>query len=134
MSKSDNQEMSRISLSDTPDEIRKKIRKAVTDLVGTITYEPEERPGVSNLVTIYSAVSDLSTSDVCQRFKGKQSVDLKDELAEVLIAELTPIREKIEYLERNPDHVESVLKDGAEKARAIAIENMRSIGKLMGLS
>ena len=134
MSKSDNQEMSRIGLSDTPDEIRKKIRKSVTDLAGTITYEPEERPGVSNLVTIYSAVSGLRTSEVCQRFEGKQSVDLKDELAEILIAELTPIREKVEYFERNPEHVENVLKDGAERARALAEENMRSIGKLMGLS
>lgn len=133
MSKSDNQELSRITLSDTPDEIRQKIGRAVTDSIGTIKFDPTERPGVSNLVTMYSAMTELTTEDVCSRFEGKQSVDLKDELAEVLIDKLAPIRAKIEQLEFDHAYVDDVLRDGAEKARSIAEENLSTISKLIGI-
>ncbi len=134
MSKSDNQEMSRITLSDTPDEIRKKFRRAVTDSIGNITFDPAERPGVSNLVTIYSAVTEISTEEVCLQFEGKQSVDLKEELAEILVDKLGPIRERIEQLESDEGYVDDVLTRGAERARAIAEDNISTITRLVGLS
>ena len=133
MSKSDNQEMTRINLTDSPDEIRKKVRRAVTDSTGRVTFDPATRPGVSNLVSMYGAVTGLSHDKVCEKFEGKQTVDLKDELAEVLIAELCPIQEKIAQLEGNMDYVESVMKDGAERATAMAEENLNEIKKIVGI-
>ena len=133
MSKSDNQEMSRINLTDVPDEIRKKIRRAVTDSMGRVTFDPTTRPGVSNLVSIYGAVTGLSHDKICERFEGKQTVDLKDELAEVLIEELCPIQEKIAQLEGNMDYVEGVIKEGTERATAIAEENLNEIKKIFGM-
>ena len=133
MSKSDNQEMSRINLTDLPDEISKKIRRAVTDSMGRVTFDPTTRPGVSNLVSIYGAVTGLSHDKICERFEGKQTVDLKDELAEVLIEELCPIQEKIAQLEGNMDYVEGVIKEGTERATAIADENLTEIKKIVGM-
>lgn len=133
MSKSDNQEMSRINLTDSPDELRKKVRKAVTDSTSRITYEPDDRPGVSNLVSIYSALADISHEDVCERFEGKETVDLKDELGELLVEKLGPIREEILRLEKDTGHVDQVLREGADKAKRLAEENLKSIMKHMGV-
>ena len=133
MSKSDNQEMSRINLTDLPDEIRKKVRRAVTDSTGRVTFDPTTRPGVSNLVSIYGAVTGLSHDKICERFEGKQTVHLKDELAEVLIQELCPIQEQIVQLEGNMDYVEGVIKEGTERATAMAEENLNEIKKIVGM-
>lgn len=78
-------------------------------------------------------MTGLSTEEVCLRFKGKQSVDMKDELAEIVIEKLGPIREKMEQLEDDQSYVDEVLRKSAEKARSIAEENMTSIGELMGI-
>lgn len=133
MSKSDNQELSRIGLADPPDVVRNKVMKAVTDSTGQIMYDPAERPGVSNLMAIHSAVTGQSYDDICTRFEGKQTVDLKEELAEALVEHLRPIRSKIEQLEGNPVFVAGVLREGAEKAREMADANLKGIKKLVGL-
>ena len=133
MSKSDNQESSRINLTDSPDVIRQKIRKAVTDSTSAVTFEPSERPGVSNLVSIYGALAELNHNEVCERFEGKQTVDLKDELAELLVEKLQPICQRISELEGEPGYIDQVLKDGADKAKSIATENLDGIMRLMGL-
>ena len=133
MSKSDNQESSRIDLTDSPDVIRQKIRKAVTDSTSAVTFEPSERPGVSNLVSIYGALAELNHNEVCERFEGKQTVDLKDELAELLVEKLRPVCQRISELEEEPGYIDQVLKDGADKAKSIATENLDSIMRLMGL-
>ena len=134
MSKSDNQEMSQVTLTDSPDEIRKKIRRAVTDCTSRVTFDPTGRPGVSNLVAIYSAVTGLSTDEVCSRCEGKETVDLKDQLADILIEALSPIRAKILELEKDERYLDEILKNGAERARVIAEENIASISRLVGLS
>lgn len=134
MSKSDNQEASRINLTDSPDELRKKIRKAVTDSTGRITYDPIERPGVSNLVSIYAALADLSHDEVCERYADKQTVDMKNDLSEVVVEKLGPISENIHRLERDIGYVDQVLREGADKARTLAEENMKGIMKLMGVA
>ena len=133
MSKSDNQDMTRINLADSPDEIRNKIRKAVTDSTGRVTFEPHERPGVSNLVSIFAAVSESKPEDVCRMFEGKQTVHLKDELAEVLINELAPVRQEINRLQADRGYVMDVLRDGGERARHIAEPNLTEIRELMGI-
>ncbi len=133
MSKSDNQETSRINLTDSPDDIRKKVRKAVTDSTSRITFEPTDRPGVSNLVSIYGALAELSHDEVCERFEGKETVHLKDELAELLVEKLGPINERILELESDPGFVDQVLRDGADKAKIIATENLDNVMRLMGI-
>ena len=134
MSKSDNQEVSRINLTDSPDEIRKKIRKAVTDSTSRITYDPVERPGVSNLVSIYAALADLSHEEVCERYVEKQTVDMKNDLGELLVEKLGPISERIHRLESDVGYVDEVLREGVEKAKALAEENLKSIMNLMGVA
>lgn len=134
MSKSDNQEASRINLTDSPDDIRKKVRKAVTDSMSRITFEPSDRPGVSNLVSIYSALAELKHEEVCERFEGKETIHLKDELAELLVEKLGPIRERILELESDHSYVNQVLKKGADRAKSIATLNLDGIMRLMGIS
>ena len=133
MSKSDNQDMTRINLSDSPDDIRNKIRKSVTDCTGQVTFDPEERPGVSNLISIYSALCGRSTEDVCRIFVGKQTVDLKDELAELLINELAPIHLEISRLEADRGYVLETLKEGRDRAQEIAKINMIEIKRIIGI-
>ena len=133
MSKSDNQDMTRVNLTDSSDEIRNKIMKAVTDSTGQVTFDPKERPGVSNLVSIFSAVSGLTVDQVCERFDGKQTVHLKEELAEVLVSELAPVRQEITRLQSERGYVLEVLRDGGERARRIAEPNLTEIKKTMGI-
>ena len=133
MSKSDNQDMTRINLTDSSDDIRNKIRKAVTDCTGSVTFDPHERPGVSNLVSIFAAVSDSTPDKICRMFEGKQTVHLKDELAELLISELAPIREEINRLQTDRGYVMDILRDGSERAREIAEPNLAEIKVLMGI-
>ena len=134
MSKSDNQDMTRINLSDSPDEIRNKIRKAVTDSTGQVTFDPKERPGVSNLISIYSALIGSTPEEICRKFEGRQTADLKDELAEVLISELAPIRQETNRLEASRDYVLQVLREGQDRAREIAEPNLSEVKDIMGLT
>lgn len=133
MSKSDNQEMSCINLCDPPDVIMKKVQKAVTDSIGQVSYEPEERPGVANLVAIYAVMSGLSHEQVCRDFEGKQTVDFKKALGELLVERLAHIREQTERLEADPGYVDGVLREGAERAKVIAEENLVRVKRKMGI-
>jgi tryptophanyl-tRNA synthetase len=133
MSKSDNQEMSCINLCDPPDAIVKKVQRAVTDCISLVSYEPEERPGVSNLVAVYAAMSGLSHEQVCAAFEGKQTVDFKRALGELLVEGLTPIRERTLELEADPGYVDEVLRQGAERAKVIAEENLVGVKRKIGL-
>lgn len=133
MSKSDNQEMSSVNLSDPPDVIRKKIMRAVTDCDGRVSYELQERPGVSNLVAIYAAMSGKSHEAVCKQFEGKQTAEFKASLGELVVEELAPIQKRMSQLEGDPGYVESVLEEGARKARAIAEQNLDQIKRKLGI-
>ena len=134
MSKSDNQELSCIYLSDDPDTINKKVRRAVTDCQSAVTYEPKERPGVSNLVSIYSTVTGLTTDEVMREFHNKDTGQFKTELSEVLIEHLRPVQEKLSALEADPEYVQTVLDEGAEKAANNAAEIMRDVRSIIGLA
>ena len=125
--------MTRINLSDSPDQIRNKIRKAVTDSNGEVTFDPEKRPGVSNLVSIFCALTGSSQSEVCQQFVGKQTIDLKNSLIEVLINELTPVRQEINRLEREREYVDQVLEEGSGRAKVIAEVNLNEVKEAVGV-
>lgn len=134
MSKSDNQEMSCIHLTDPPDKIIKKVQKAVTDCDSAVYFDPEVRPGVSNLISIYAAISGSSHDEIRCEFEGKETVDFKRSLGELLVESLNPIREEVEKLERDPSYVDTVLQKGAEKASQIALENLALVKKSIGIN
>src|SRR5690606_4882594 len=133
MSKSEADTKSRIELADSSDEIVRKIRKAVTDMKSEVTFEPETRPGVSNLVQIYSLVSGLSPQEVCRRFEGKDTFHFKLELGDLLAEYIKPIRARIVELNGNRDYLESVLKDGASRALEIAEETVADVQQTIGM-
>ena len=133
MSKSDNQELTRVNLDDTPEQVYNKIRKSVTDCTSEITYDPVNRPGVSNLVEIYSAITGSEPQDIVEQFIGKDTVALKDSLADVIINHLKPLQIKMKELSNDEGYIEEVLAIGANKAREKAIETLTDIKKLLGI-
>lgn len=125
-----------ISLMDSPDTIRKKIRKAVTDPIPLLSKGvvfSEQQLAVTNLLTIYLCFTGKNKGEVEEHFQGKGYRELKDELAEVIIEKLKPIQEKWRSLESQPDDIWEVLKKGAEKCRKIAGETMKEVKDRMGL-
>ena len=133
MSKSEPDPKSRIELTDTPDDIREKCRKAVTDMTSKVTHDPVARPGVSNLVEIYSAVTGASVDEVCGHMAGLDTLQFKMRLADVLIEKLSPIREEVIRLTADKGHLMSVLKDGQDRANNIAHKNFTDVKRLVGL-
>ncbi|XP_067301089.1 tryptophan--tRNA ligase, mitochondrial [Pseudorasbora parva] len=132
MSKSDPQKLSTIFLNDTPDDIVFKIRRAVTDLTSEVTYEPESRPGVSNLISMHAAVSTQSVEEVVQLAEGMDTGEYKKLVAEAIVQKLQPIRLEIQRLRDDRGYLESLLAKGAEKARSLAVPVMTEVRKLLG--
>jgi tryptophanyl-tRNA synthetase len=135
MSKSDPSENSYIALTDDADTIAQKIRKAKTD-PEPLPTEAEGlagRPEADNLVGIFAALTDETKTEVLKRFAGGQFSAFKTALADVTIEKLGPIRREMLRLADDPGFVDSVLAEGAEKARAIARPNMDSIKDILGL-
>ena len=133
MSKSDSDRKSCIYINDTTKDILEKCKKAVTDSTSELTYDPIGRPAVSNLISIHSALTGMSPSEICLDCKGLDTGKYKLYLAQILTEHFTPIREHSEYLINNKDHLESVLKLGEDAARNIAAETMGEVSKLVGL-
>ncbi|XP_073702100.1 tryptophan--tRNA ligase, mitochondrial [Garra rufa] len=132
MSKSDPQKLATVFLTDTPEDIVLKIRRAVTDFTSEVTYEPESRPGVSNLVSMHAAVSGQSVEDVVRLAKSMDTGQYKNVVAEAVVQKLQPIRLEIQRLRADRGHLESLLAEGAEKARSLAAPVMTEVRKLVG--
>jgi len=132
MSKSHGPE-SYIALFDSDDEIRRKIKIAVTDSGKEIQYNPKSKPAISNLITIYHLFADQPIKEIEKRYAGKGYADFKKDLAEVIIESLKPLREKRKKLEKNPDYVKDVLEQGRQKAQKIASATMMEVKKKTGL-
>jgi tryptophanyl-tRNA synthetase len=132
MSKSDGEE-SYISLFDTPEEIKRKIKVAVTDTGKEIKYDPIKKPGISNLLTIYSLFSNKKIKELEKEMKDKSYKNLKEELAELITIKLTPFREKRDELLNREVYVREILHQGEEKARVLAEAKMNEVKKKMGL-
>jgi tryptophanyl-tRNA synthetase len=134
MSKSDPSDNSRINMTDGPDLIAQKIRRAKTDpypLPETIK-ELEERPEALNLITIFAALSDRTIESVLSEFSGRGFGDFKSTLAELAVSVLGPIGEKMQRLMATPDEVDRILRLGAEKAREIASPVVREAHEIVG--
>lgn len=135
MSKSEPSDASRINMTDDADLIAKKVRKAKTDplpLPETIDGL-EGRPEADNLVTIYAGLADISRGDACTQFAGRQFSQFKVELADLAVEKLTPIADEMRRLLADPGAIDQVLKDGAEKARALSEPVLREVYDIVGL-
>ena len=132
MSKSDANVKEYISMLDEPAVIRKKIKSAVTDSSGVIEFAPAEKPGVSNLLTIFSAFSGESIESLVARFKGVGYGQFKEELADAIIAVMEPIQERYYELLKS-DKLDEILDEGAKKANYVANKTLRKMEKAVGL-
>lgn len=133
MSKSSNLENDSILLNDEPDVIMKKFKKSVTDSENVVRFDSENKPGISNLMTIYGAVTNKTNEDIEKEFSGKGYGDFKTEVAEAVIEELKPLQEKYKELKENPDYLEKIYREGAEKAYSIAHKTLEDVYKKIGM-
>jgi tryptophanyl-tRNA synthetase len=132
MSKSSASVGSYISLTDTPEEIRRKIKRAVTDSGGDVRAATD-KPAVTNLLTIHSLLSGQSISALEEHFAGKGYGALKSEVADVIVDSLRPIQERFTELTDDPRRTLEILGNGAERARALAVAKMAVVRERMGL-
>ena len=119
MSKSEEQPEHTIYMLDSPDDIRVKIMKATTDSLREIRFD-ENRPGICNLLVIYELFTKLGREEIEARFEGKGYVDLKRELAEVVVEGLSPLQSRYRELTADPTCIDSLLAEGASKIRPVA--------------
>lgn len=132
MSKSAENIHSRISLLDEPSKIKKSIMKATTDSDGIVKFDAENKPGISNLLNIYSALSEKTVAELETMYEGKGYGDFKKDLVEVTIDALAPIKQRYREIRESKELIE-ILNDGAQKADAIAQETMKRVRKNFGL-
>ncbi len=122
-----------IELLDSSDVILKKFKSSVTDAGKEIKYDEKSKPGISNLLTIHSAFSGKSITDIENEFADKGYGDFKTAVAEVVNAELAPIREKTATLMQDPAELMKILKIGGEKANQVASQTLKKVYGAIGL-
>ncbi|RID83524.1 tryptophan--tRNA ligase [Peribacillus asahii] len=132
MSKSDPNKKSTIAILDDPKQIEKNIKSAVTDSEGIVRYDKENKPGVSNLMAIYSIFSGKSYDEIEAMYEGKGYGDFKSDLAQVVLAELIPIQERF-YSLIDSEELDEILDRGAEKANREANKMLKKMYNGMGL-
>ena len=131
MSKSDAED-SFISVLDTPDVIRRKYRRAVTDSLACIRFDPENQPGVSNLLSIICALTGEDMEKVVASFEGKGYGDLKAAVTDVTIETLAPIQAEFARVMKDKKYMEEVYREGAQRAGAIAERTLQKLMKKIG--
>ena len=133
MSKSTTNLNDAIFLNDSPDEIRKKLKKAVTDSENCVKYDKENKPGVSNLMTIYGIIKEKSMEEVESEFAGKGYGDFKSAVAEAIIERLEPLQKRYNELLENPEQLKAIYEKGAKKAQERADKIVTEVYKKVGL-
>ncbi|GMQ55742.1 tryptophan--tRNA ligase [Vallitalea sediminicola] len=131
MSKSDENPNGYISLLDDLGAVRNKIKRAVTDSDREITYS-EDKPGVKNLIDIYSSITGETIESCMNEFQGKGYGDLKAIVGEVVVDELRPIQERFKDLQKNKDYLDSIIKKNGETANYLATKTLRKVQKKVG--
>lgn len=132
MSKSDPNAKATIKLLDTPKQIEKKIKSAVTDSEGIVAFDVDNKPGVSNLLTIESAISGVAIQDVVAKYEGLGYGAFKAGVAEAVIADLSPVQERFNALIHSAE-LDHILDEGAAKANAVASKTVQRMEAAMGL-
>ena len=133
MSKSSSNLNDVIFLNDTPDDIRKKLKKAVTDSENCVRFDKENKPGVSNLMTIYGIIKDKTMEEIEQEFSGKGYGDFKSAVAEAIIERLDPLQKRYYELLENPEELKRIYQEGAKKANERAYKIVDDVYKKVGL-
>jgi len=133
MSKSSPDVASRILLTDTASQIKSKIRSAVTDSIQGITYDPVNRPGASNLLTILAASLDQDVERVAAGYESKGHGALKQDVADAVEELLKGPREEFERIRHDKAYLAGVAKSGAEKAKVLSSETLGTVRRLIGL-
>ena len=122
-----------ISMEDSPDDIRRKLRRAVTDSDSEIRIDPENKPGVTNLITICACMSGCDPDTVCSQLQGKGYGALKEATTEAVISVLGPIQQEQKRILSDKQYINDVLRHGAERASALAVRTLRKVYKKVGL-
>lgn len=122
-----------IFLDDAPEEILKKFKKAVTDSENIVKFNPEKKPGVSNLMQIYSAVTDKSNEEIEKEFKDKGYGDFKNAVAQAVITKLEPIQKRYEEILKDKKYLEEVYTNSANKARQTAKKTLDIVKEKLGI-
>ena len=134
MSKSENEDTGRVLLMDPPEVIMKQFKRAITDsdTENCVRYDKVGKPGVANLMTIYSAVTGKSYEQIEAEFAGKGYGAFKPAVGEAVVETLRPIREEAQRLMKDKGYLESVYKNGAERAAFVAEKTLRKVYKKVG--
>ncbi|GAA0181778.1 tryptophan--tRNA ligase [Clostridium sediminicola] len=131
MSKSAENPNSYILIMDSPEVIRKKISRAVTDSIGIVNYT-DEQPGIKNLIDIMSTIKGITPEEIVKNYEGLGYAQFKKDVAEVIVDELQPVQNKVKELVADKKYLESVYQAGAEKASYIANKTLRKMKKKIG--
>lgn len=132
MSKSDENENASIYLMDDPDAIMRKFKRAVTDSLAQVKYNPEEQPGICNLMDIYSACTGKSYEDIEKEFDGRGYGDFKIAVGESVVGVLKPLQDEFARLSKEKDYIDSIIKENGEKANYYATKTLRKVQKKVG--
>jgi tryptophanyl-tRNA synthetase len=132
MSKSSSSPQGIIDVLEEPGSMRKKIMRAVTDTGTEITYDEEKKPGITNLLRIYSALSGSAIGDLEQRYDGAGYGSLKKDLAQLVLDTLTPIRERTEKVLGDEEQLDRILAQGAARAGEVAARTMEAVRDRVG--
>ena len=132
MSKSEDEDPGRVIIMDKPEDIMRRFKRAVTDSETEVRYDPEKKPGVSNLMTIYSAATGRSFAEIEAEFAGHGYGDFKSKVGEAVVELLRPIREETESLLKDKAYLESVYTDGARRAQMIARRTLDKVYRKVG--
>lgn len=132
MSKSDSNPKAYISLLDEPNIIRKRIKSAVTDSDGKIMFDMENKPGISNLLTIYSCVTSMTIESIVEKYKNSDYATFKSDLAELVVNMITPIQTKYNEI-LNSKELDDILDEGRDYASNIAYKKIRKVYNKIGL-
>ncbi|AVH64347.1 tryptophan--tRNA ligase [Nostoc sp. 'Peltigera membranacea cyanobiont' 213] len=134
MSKSDPSDLSRISLLDSPEQIQYKIKRCKTDPIRGLTFDDPARPECNNLLTLYTLLAGKKKEDVAVECQDMGWGQFKPLLTDTIIESLKPIQEKYHSVTADKSYLESVLRDGGEKARAIANQTLSQVKAALGYS
>ena len=134
MSKSENEDTGRVLLMDTPETIMRQFKRAITDsdTENCVRFDRENKPGVANLMAIYSAVTGKPYDQIETEFAGCGYGKFKPAVGEAVVETLRPIREEATRLMKDKSYLESVYKAGAEKAGYVAEKTLRKVYKKVG--
>ena len=133
MSKSATNPNDVILLEDEPDVIIKKFKKAVTDSENKVRFDPENKPGVSNLMQIYSSITGLKMEEIEKEFENSGYGDFKTKVAETAVAKLEPIQKKYKELLENKEYLEKIYTEGANRARKLASKTLDEVKERIGI-